>query len=165
MTLYKFGVLFSVVAVVKSFCLMPLKKEWALLVKLYNQKGSYLSCTISHSLTHKMTYLHARFGNVWVISKNFLTIWSPYSLDLYLCNFWLWEFLKDHVYIGSIQTLLDLKTSITSHNFTIWETCCATVKHVLHVNGMHIEHMLFYINKILCLQFQFFWFLNHPFLT
>ncbi|GBM85638.1 hypothetical protein AVEN_33355-1 [Araneus ventricosus] len=57
----------------------------------------------------------AHFGNERVISRSFLPIWPPRSLDLNPCDFWSWVFLKDRIYGGSTRTVSELKASITRH--------------------------------------------------
>ncbi|KAF8791010.1 hypothetical protein HNY73_005947 [Argiope bruennichi] len=59
--------------------------------------------------------LRALFEDQRVISRSFPTALSPRSPDLNPCDFWLWGFLKDRVYVGSIRTLHELKASITRH--------------------------------------------------
>ena len=72
-----------------------------------------------------------------------------FRLDLNPCDFWLWGFLNDHVYRGNMQTIPELKASITRYVSSIdRETLRATVEHaitrfehVIDVNGMHIEQI------------------------
>ncbi|GFT84950.1 transposable element tc3 transposase [Trichonephila clavipes] len=56
--------------------------------------------------------LSADFGDNRILSRHFLDVWPSHSPDLQPCDFWLWGFLKDHVYSGGIRTLSDLKASI-----------------------------------------------------
>ncbi|GFV44141.1 uncharacterized protein TNCV_2770371 [Trichonephila clavipes] len=94
--------------------------------------------------------LSANFGNNSVISRHFSVAWLFRSPDLNPCDFWLWGFLKDHVYSGGIRTLRDLEASIIHHEAEIpRELLCATIEnaimryqHVIDVNGAHIEHIL-----------------------
>ncbi|GFW97384.1 uncharacterized protein TNCV_4990611 [Trichonephila clavipes] len=44
--------------------------------------------------------------------RSFPTAWPPRSPDLTPCEFWLWNFLKDNVYLELLTTVLDLKNSI-----------------------------------------------------
>ena len=60
-------------------------------------------------------FLRQHFTNDRVISRAFRTIWPPRSPDLNPCDFWLWGYLKNLVYRGSLVTLGDLKDSITLH--------------------------------------------------
>ena len=50
-----------------------------------------------------------------IISRAFPTRWPPRSFDLTPCDFWLWGYLKDIVYKGSIRNLRDLKKQIFLH--------------------------------------------------
>ena len=72
--------------------------------------------------------------------------WPPCSRDLNLYDFWLWMFLKDHAYRGSIRTIPELKKSITTRHVTSTdrEILRATFKHtitrfVTESHGLHIE--------------------------
>ena len=60
-------------------------------------------------------FLWKHFINDRVISRAFPTIWPPRSPDLNPCDFWIWEYLKNLVYRGSLVILEDLKDSITLH--------------------------------------------------
>ncbi|GBM00914.1 hypothetical protein AVEN_151374-1 [Araneus ventricosus] len=52
------------------------------------------------------------FGNDGIINRHFPSNWSPRSLDLNPCDFWLWGHLKHVVFSGPILNLVELKTSI-----------------------------------------------------
>ncbi|GBM52559.1 hypothetical protein AVEN_138529-1 [Araneus ventricosus] len=106
--------------------------------------------------------LRDHFGDYWTISRSFLSPWSPRSLDLNSCDFWLKGFLRERAYGGSMRTHTELKVSITCHVAAIDPKAVrTTVEHaitpfeqVLDVSGMLIEHML-RLNKALCFQFVF----------
>ena len=65
------------------------------------------------------------------------------------CDFWLWGFLKDHIYRGNIQTVPELKASIKRRvSSNDRETVIATVVHaitrflpVIDVKGVRIEQI------------------------
>ncbi|GBN60654.1 hypothetical protein AVEN_14013-1 [Araneus ventricosus] len=82
--------------------------------------------------TLEMIGYRAHFGDDRVISRSFLIAWPPRSSGLNSCYFWLWRFLKDYVYGGSIWTLPELKASITCHVSAIdRESLCLPIKHAL----------------------------------
>ena len=63
--------------------------------------------------------LWQHFTNDTVISCEFLATWPSRLLDLYSCDFWPWDYLKNFVYRGRLVTLADLKDGITLHVRTI----------------------------------------------
>ena len=56
----------------------------------------------NHIARQETALLRAHVGDKRVISKDFPVAWPPRSSDLNPCDFWLWGFLKDHVYRGNI---------------------------------------------------------------
>ena len=74
----------------------------------------------------------AHFGDERVISRGFRTTLPPHSLDLNLCDFQLWRFLKDHAYRRNIETVPEFKESITRYVSSIdRETIPITVEHTI----------------------------------
>ena len=61
---------------------------------------------------HQIRLLRETFTNERIISRSFPNPWPARSPDLNPCDFWLWGYLKDHVYQGHVQSLVDLKMSI-----------------------------------------------------
>ena len=84
-----------------------------------------------------------------IISRSFPNPWSARSPDLNPCDFWLWRYLKDRVYQGHVQSLVDLKTIIQRHVAEIpRELLRATIDHailwmqyVIEPSGAHIENI------------------------
>ena len=66
-------------------------------------------CAPPHIARQVTAQLRAHFGDELANSR------PPRSMDLNRCDFWLWRFLTDHFYRGNIQTVLELKASITRH--------------------------------------------------
>ena len=103
----------------------------------------------SHIARQVTALLRAHFRDGHVISRGFPAAWPPRSPDLNPCDFWLWGFLKDHVYRRNNQTAPELKAIITFHVSSVYrDIICATVEqsttrfeHVVDVNGMRIEQM------------------------
>ena len=97
-------------------------------------------CTTSHYTTKVSALLRVHFGNERVIFRRFPTAWPPHSPGLNPCDFCLWGFLKDHVCRGNIQTVLELKVSITRHvssidRETLRDVCeVCQMKYVKYVN-------------------------------
>ena len=65
----------------------------------------------THTARASMTAVQAAFPN-HVISHFGNLPWSPHSPDLSMCDFYLCEFLKSHVYAGKPHPLGELKIAI-----------------------------------------------------
>ena len=85
-----------------------------------------------------------------LISRRCIPEWSLHSPDLNPQDFYLWDFLKDHVYQNNPQTITELKVAITQqiHGITR-EECVRVIKNfarrlqVCHQRqGAHLEHVL-----------------------
>ena len=84
--------------------------------------------------------LWVNFGDECNISRGFPTAWPSHSPNINFCDFWLWEFIKDHVNRENVKSAPELKESILSHISSInRETLRATVEHVIHVNGIDVK--------------------------
>ncbi|GBM27933.1 hypothetical protein AVEN_146156-1 [Araneus ventricosus] len=55
------------------------------------------------------TPVNMYFGNYRIINRRSSTAWPPGSPDLNPCDFWLWGYLKDVVYVGPMANLAELK--------------------------------------------------------
>ena len=72
------------------------------------------------------------------------------SLDLLLCDFWLWGYMKDNVYRERLTTMLDLKDSICCHFqnihvdalHSVVESTIFGMESIVEHDGLHIEHVL-----------------------
>ncbi|GFW22495.1 uncharacterized protein TNCV_2170291 [Trichonephila clavipes] len=93
----------------------------------------------------------AKFGDDRDYPDIFWIAWPFHSLDINLCDFWLWVFLKDRVCRGVIRTLPDLKASNIR---PVAEISCELLRptiendimrfrHVIDVNGAHIERIFY----------------------
>jgi hypothetical protein len=80
-----------------------------------------------------MQLLKRHFGNNRLISRHCPTAWPPRSPDLNPCDFWLWGYLKNVVYSGSIANLAELKARIAQHIHNV------TPKILLYV----VEHVVY----------------------
>ena len=74
-----------------------------------------------------MTAVRAAFLN-HVISRFGDLPWPPRSLDLSVCDFYLWGFLKSRFYAGKPRTLGELKTAIRENIQEIGEETLAKVE-------------------------------------
>lgn len=76
--------------------------------------------------------------------------WPAYSPDLNPCDFFLWGYLKDRVYSGNPQTLIELEAAITEQinlipNEMLQKTISSfprRLQMVVEKNGGHIEPFL-----------------------
>ena len=64
---------------------------------------------LGHQVQH---LLPETFREECIISRSFPNPWPARFHDLNPRDFWLWGYLKDHIYQGHVQSLVDLKTSI-----------------------------------------------------
>ena len=74
-----------------------------------------------------MTAVRAAFPN-HVISRFGDVPWPLRSHDLSMCNFYLWGFLKSHVYVGKPCTLGELETAIRENIQEIGEEILVKMK-------------------------------------
>jgi hypothetical protein len=78
-----------------------------------------------------------------------LHFWPPRSPDLTHCEFFLWEFVKEAVYVRPLPTLVDLKNRITTavNSVTqdillrVWDEFSYRLDVIRAVEGGHIEHL------------------------
>ena len=98
--------------------------------------------------------LRHHFFDDRIISRKFLSIWSPRSLDI-----WMRGYLKGMVYWDPILSLSDFKESTEHHvqNILPQFILLSTVKHailrfprVTDNDGRHIEHVLYTFIDYLC---------------
>ncbi len=80
-----------------------------------------------------------------------MELWPPEGQDLNKCNFFLWEYLKDRVYLPDPLTLDDLKDNITSE---ICRICRTMLKRVTEnclkwpqacISGHGVSSNIYYI--------------------
>ena len=94
--------------------------------------------------------LKTHFGDDRIISRHFPRGWPPRSPDLNPCDFWLWGYLKNHVFSGPVANLAELKARVTQHVHNVTpETLRSVVEHAVYRlklveenGGQHIEHVL-----------------------
>ena len=140
------------VTVTKEHYIVVLNKFWTVLgsrgvnrdVQWFQQDGA-----TPHTANITMEWLDHRFLDQ-LISRRREPEWSPHSPDLNPPDFYLWGFLKDHVYENRPQSIAELKVAITQtirairkeecvrvfDNFACWLQVC------LQRNGGHLEHVL-----------------------
>ena len=94
-----------------------------------------------------MEWLDRHFAGP-LISRCRIPEWSPHSPDLNPPDFYLWGFLKDHVYQNNPQTIAELKVAITQQNHGITREECVRVidnfklQACYQHQGAHLEHVL-----------------------
>ena len=95
---------------------MVLKKFWGTLCarrgvhreeQWFQQDGA-----TPHTANITLEWLDRRFAGR-LISRRRIPEWSPRLPDLNPPDFYLWDFLKDHVYQNNPQTIAELKVAIT----------------------------------------------------
>jgi hypothetical protein len=77
--------------------------------------------------------------------------WPPYSPDLNPCDYFLWGFLEEKLFLKKPQTIMELRALIIqAHSNEITEDMCrqvinhitARVEESARRNGGHIEHLI-----------------------
>ena len=79
-----------------------------------------------HIANITMKWLDHRFAGR-LISRCCIPEWSSHSPDLNPPDFYLWGFLKDHVYQNNPQTIAELKVAITQQIHGITREECVRV--------------------------------------
>ncbi|KAA6357503.1 MAG: putative transposable element tc3 transposase [Streblomastix strix] len=80
----------------------------------------------AHTAKSTLEYLHDLFEDR-LIGKFFNFVWPPRSPDLTPPDFFLWGYLKDHVYEPQPQSLIDLKFAIIRECEAITPEQCKSV--------------------------------------
>ena len=101
-----------------------------------------------HTSNQTLTWLRQRFQER-LISRRCDSEWAPHSPDLNPPDFYLWGYLKDHVYENNPQTIMDLKAAITARIREIPGAECVRVvnnfarriQECLRQHGGHLEHI------------------------
>lgn len=102
-----------------------------------------------HTSNQTLAWLRQRFPDR-LISRRCDPEWAPHSPDLNPPDFYLWGYLKDHVYENNPQTIGDLKAAITAKIRAIPREECVRVidnfarriQECLRRRGGHLEHIL-----------------------
>lgn len=99
-----------------------------------------------------MNFLRNIFNGL--IANNSATPWPARSPDLTPCDFFLWEFVKDHVYAERVHSLEELQNRVRRACFCLLalitpqmlrKVHLATVnraRHCIAQRGRHFEHLL-----------------------
>lgn len=120
-----------------------LRQRGCLATTVFMQDGA-----TAHTARRAKTVIQAHFPDERVISRTFPIAWPARSPDLNPCDFWLWGFLKDRVYQGSVTNEAELKASIVRHVSLIHpdmlravvEHAIVRFQHIVDRQGMHVEH-------------------------
>ena len=105
--------------------------------------------THTHTSNHTLDWLRERFQER-LISRKCNVKWAPHSPDLNPPDFYLWGYLKDHVYQNNPQTIGELKAAIAAKIMEILrEECMRVIDNFaqrllvcLQRRGGHLEHIL-----------------------
>ena len=105
--------------------------------------------TTPHTSNESLGFIRGKFGER-LISFRADNIWPPHSPDLNPPDFYLWGYLKDHVYANRPTTLDELKDSIVREIRAISQETCVRVfdnflKRIRLCReriGGHLEHVI-----------------------
>ena len=100
--------------------------------------------TLASILTRN--YLDSTLPHRWIgrasDSNLFFSCWPPRSPDLTPCDFFLWGYVKDKVYVPPLPESLDeLKRRIKSAIKTVYQEIDYRFDICRVTNGSHIEHL------------------------
>lgn len=122
---------------------LPLQTQW------FMQDGAR-----PHTANVVLDFLHERLG-LRVLSNRFPErygggMWPPHSPDINPCDFFLWGFLKEKVYLRKPENAVQLRAIIVELCRAISEDLCRRVitnarvrlEEVVRQNGGHIEHVI-----------------------
>ncbi|GFU25444.1 uncharacterized protein TNCV_3532071 [Trichonephila clavipes] len=103
----------------------------------------------SHTANPVKEFLIQTFGKDIIVNRHCRHSWPPQSLDLTPAVFWLWGYLKSHVYLSGLSSLSELKDAIRREYPPYIRTCCtlplldlSLVWNVFSCGGGHVEHIL-----------------------
>jgi hypothetical protein len=99
-----------------------------------------------HTSNESMALINSFFVDR-VISKN---LWSPRSPDLMSADYFLWGYLKEHVYKNKPRTIQDLRANITTEINIIntgmlthaSESMVKRAQMCLEEEGRHFQHLM-----------------------
>ncbi|GFV89188.1 DUF4817 domain-containing protein [Trichonephila clavipes] len=104
----------------------------------------------SHTANPVKAFLIQTFGEDRIVSRHCRYPWPPRSPDLTPADFWLWGYLKSHVYLSGPSSLLELKDAIHRevsfmHPDMLHSAFAGFVTRLeclLPCGGGHVEHIL-----------------------
>ena len=99
-----------------------------------------------HTSNQTLTWLRQRFQERLISRCD--PEWAPHSPDLNPPDFYLWGYLKDHVYENNPQTIMDLKAAITAmireipgaERVRVVNSFARRIQECLRQRGGHLEH-------------------------
>ncbi|GFU23709.1 uncharacterized protein TNCV_2341031 [Trichonephila clavipes] len=120
------------------------------------QRGQILNVTFmqdgatSHTANPVKAFLIETFGEDRIVSRHHRYPWLPWSLDLTPVDFWLWGYLKSHVYLSGPSSLSELKDAIrrevsSIHPDMLHSAVAGFVTRLeclLPCGGGHVKHIL-----------------------
>ena len=101
----------------------------------------------AHTARFSMLYVHEAFGEERTVSTG---LWPPRSLDLSICDFYLWGNLKGEVYSKNPHRIEEWKTNIRNAIAEITQNELAKVAEnmskrpelCIQVHGEQFQHLL-----------------------
>ncbi|GFV31725.1 uncharacterized protein TNCV_2438171 [Trichonephila clavipes] len=104
----------------------------------------------SHTAKPVKTFLIQTFGEDRIVSRRCRYPWPLRSPDLTPADFWLWGYLKSHVYLSGPSSLPELKDAIRREVFSIHPDmlhsavagCVTRLECLLPCGGGHVERIL-----------------------
>ncbi|GFW32903.1 uncharacterized protein TNCV_1774691 [Trichonephila clavipes] len=104
----------------------------------------------SHTANPVKAFLIQTFGEDRIVSRRCKYPWPPRSPDLTLADFWLWGYLKSHVYLSGSSSLSELKDAIRREVSSIHPNMLHSavagfvtrLECLLPCGGGHVEHIL-----------------------
>ncbi|GFX48412.1 uncharacterized protein TNCV_4614081 [Trichonephila clavipes] len=104
----------------------------------------------SHTANPVKAFLIQTFGEDRIISRRRRYPWLPRSTDLTPVDFWLWGYLKSHVYLSDPSSLSELKDAIRREISSIHPDMLQSavagfvtrLECLLPCGGGHVEHIL-----------------------
>ncbi|GFT44641.1 DUF4817 domain-containing protein [Trichonephila clavipes] len=129
---------------------------WEAFVPCLIQRGQISNVTFmqdganSHTANPVKAFLIQTFGEDRIVSRRCRQQWPPRSPDLTLADFWLWGYLKSHVYLSGPSSLSELKDAIrrevsSIHPDMLHSAVAGFVTRLeclLPCGGSHVEHIL-----------------------
>ncbi|GFX17346.1 uncharacterized protein TNCV_3553501 [Trichonephila clavipes] len=120
------------------------------------QRGQISNVTLmqegatSHTANPVKAFLMQTYGEDKIVSRRCRYPWPPQSPDLTPADFWLWGYLKSHVYLSGPSSLSELKDAIRREVSSIHPNMLHSAVAVfvtrleclLPCGGGHVEHIL-----------------------
>jgi len=132
-------------AMLQTFVIPELKRRRKLSRTFFQQDGA--TC---HTSKTTLDFLRKSFGNRLIFRKTEFS-WPPRSPDLSVCDFFLWGYLKQRVYVTKPRTLDELRTNIEEEiskitpalSNKVFENFQKRLDNCIAHNGYHLNDIIF----------------------